>query len=373
MTRLIDTYTIDNMRLYRREDTGIYYVELGRGKKKSLKTKNLTKANHLFAAMKEEILREKLLGLPTVKNDITLKVFKEDYKKWSEEMKKAPDSIRSDELSLRTFIDRIGNKKLAAITVKDLDDFNAKILKAKRSVETLNTYIRRLRAAFNKAVEWGYLERNPYDKKGRGKVLIKGVKKLPRFLEPDEFPKMFDAIKDPDFRAMVLLYIITGCRRAELVALKWPEVKQNYIVILATKNKEQRVVMISEAIQELLSGLKRTKKGYVFPKWRSKDTVTRKFHKCIIGAGMKPIRLHDLRHTAASYLAMEGVSLDTIGVILGQKDKKVTEIYRHLLPGHMQEQMEKLGNAVEEHFHTAPKMHPRGNLTLVTIDDNKDN
>jgi integrase len=369
LTESVETYRIDHMRMYRREN-GIYYVELNRTTRKSLKTNNIAKARKLFAAMKEEILQGKLVALKGNEGP-TLKDFKAEYKKWSEQIKKAPDSIRSDELALRTLIDHIGNKKLGAITLKNLDEFTGKVLRSKRSTETVNTYIRRIRAALNKAVEWNYLGQNPYDKKPRGKILVKGVKKLPRFLEPEEFPKVMEAIKDDAFRAMIQLYILTGCRRAELVSLKWPEVKEGYIIILATKNKEQRIVPLSEEAHKALAVLKRTKAGYVFPKWRTRDAVTRKFHNCIVDAKIPHIRLHDLRHTAASYLAMSGVTLETIGDILGQKDKRATEIYRHLLPGYVQAQMEMLGN-VATHF-SATKTRTGQNLTLVTHDNNKKN
>jgi hypothetical protein len=63
------------------------------------------------------------------------------------------------------------------------------------------------------------------------------------------------------------------------------------------------------------------------------------------------------------------VTLETIGDILGQKDKRATEIYRHLLPGYVQAQMEMLGN-VATHF-SATKTRTGQNLTLVTHDNNK--
>jgi len=354
--------------MYRR-DNGVYYADLGHGVRKSLKTSNITKAKKLFKIMQEEILQGKLATLKPGEGP-TLKEFKAEYQKWSKEMKKSPDSIRSDELALRTFMDRIGNKKLSAITVKDLDEFAGKLSKAKKSTETINAYIRRLRAALNKAVEWGHIETNPYSKKPRGKVLVKGVKKLPRFLEPEEFPKVMDAIKDPLFKAMIQLYILTGCRRAELVALKWPQVKENFLHILATKNKEERIVPLSEEARKVVAGLARKKKGYVFPKWRTKDAVTRKFIRTIKKAEIAHIRLHDLRHTAASYLAMSGVTLETIGKILGQKDRRATEIYTHLLPGYVQAEMEKLGN-VASHFSTH-KSRTAKTLTLVSTENDKD-
>ena len=370
MTGSIETYSIENMEMYRR-DNGVYYVRVSRDDRRSLKTKNIAKARKLFAAMKEEMLKGKLVTLKGQEGP-TLKEFKEEYVKWSTEMKKSPDSIRSDELALRTFIDRIGNKKLGAITLKNLDELSAKLSKAKKSTETINTYIRRLRAALNKAVEWGHIEVNPYSKKPRGMVLIKGPKKLPRFLEPEEFPIAMKALdKDPLFKTMIHLYILTGCRRAELVALKWPQVKETYLHILATKNKEERIVPLSSEAQKIIGELKRKKKGFVFPKWRTKDAVTRKWHRTVTTAKLKPIRLHDLRHTAASYLAMSGVSLEVIGKILGQKDKKATEIYTHLLPGYVQAEMEKLGNAIGEfsaHNSASPKK-----LSLVTPKKDKDN
>ena len=349
------------MRLFRYVN-GYYYIAFSRGKNKSLRTKDKAIAERIFRKTKREILLGKIIDL-TKHTNITLSEFTKEYIEHGEGINKSPSSIRSDSLALRTLQEHMGNKNLRSITIKVLDEFNSEILRSGKSIPTLNTYIRRLRAAFNKAVEWDYIEKNPYSKKDRRRILFKEEKRIPRYLDSKtEAPRLFEAITDPEFRQLVYLYILSGCRRAELVRLKWEHVKDDYFLVVSTKTKRERIVMLSDPMRELFGSMKHTH-GYVFSRWRTPDTISRKFHKYVAAAKIPNIRLHDLRHTSASYLAMAGVSLDDIGSLLGHVDKRTTEIYTHFSPEYQKGLMDKLGNAFN--------LHLIDNDNIVSIDNKR--
>lgn len=334
-----NSYKLSPMRLYQRK--GVWYISKGRGHAKSLRTKDKEIAQQIFRKLKKTYLEDRIIALDH-SNTITLKKFRDEYINWSETVK-ASSSSRSDSLALRVLQDHVGDMTLKAITTKTLDDFHVAILKRGAAVSTLNTYIRRIRAAFNKAIEWEYLKKNPYHKPGRGRVEFREERKLPRFLQGDEFKKLFAAIDDAGFRQMIYFYILTGCRRSEIVRLKWQDVKDTYIVITKTKTHNDRVVPISSPLAWVISQMEKGK-GYVFPRWRTPDAVTRKFHGYVTETKIPHIRLHDLRHTTASMLAMAGIPLKTIGDILGHTRASTTEIYAHLTEEHKAEAMGQLGN-----------------------------
>lgn len=327
------------MRLFKRAN-GIYYVELKHNQKQSLHTKDKSIAQTAFNRLKRGVLSGKLTELSSKGSTITLEQFKKDYIKIVSSTKEA-SSERSDDLSFRKFIDNVGNKALRNITSKDISTFHSDVLASGASKSTVNTYIRRLKAAFNKAVDWKYLSENPYLKHKQ----YKEDEKIPRYLEIKEVAVLFKAITDPDFSTMVYTYILTGCRRAELVRLRWEHIKEDYIIIVKTKTHAERTVTISEELKAILKPIKRNI-GFVFPRWRSPDAISRKFHGYVKDAKIPNIRLHDLRHTTASYLAMSGETLDNIANILGHSDKRTTKIYAHLSPAYQKKAMDKIGPAL---------------------------
>jgi integrase len=117
-------------------------------------------------------------------------------------------------------------------------------------------------------------------------------------------------------------------------------------VIGKTKTRRERILHLSQSLAEILSSIKRTRSPFVFPRWRSPDAVSRKFHRYVQAAGISPCRLHDLRHTAASYLAMADVPTETIAKLLGHTDARTTRIYAHLSPAYQAGVMDKLGETM---------------------------
>lgn len=358
------TFKMDSMRLFKKKN-GYYYISLRRGHEKSLKTKNKELAQQAFKQLQKKLLLGKVVSIDPEKN-ITLAQFTKEYLATSGAPKAEP-SKRSDKLSLETFAASVGGSRpLKMIGRKHIDDFIGACLNRGLSVATVNTYLRRAKAALNVAVSWKYLKVNPFVE---GKVRqLKAEKKTPRFLFGEEIKKLFDAITDPEFKDMVFFYVNTGLRRAELVRLKWGDILKMgdayTILVRETKTSTERTVEANEEVAKLIERMKRGKdKDYLFPRWRTPDAVTRLFRKYADDSGIPHIRLHDLRHTTASHLVMAGVPLKTVAEILGHARTSTTDIYAHLVKGHVKEAMAKLVNA----FNSQEIEKPR----LVTTRKNK--
>ncbi len=106
-----------NMRLFKRKN-GYYYASLRRGYEQSLKTKNKVIAEAAFKKIQKAALMGKLVELSKGEN-IALKDFIDQYVEWSEGVKKAAASIRSDRLSLESLLAHTGNKYLRMITANE--------------------------------------------------------------------------------------------------------------------------------------------------------------------------------------------------------------------------------------------------------------
>ena len=137
----------------------------------------------------------------------------------------------------------------------------------------------------------------------------------------------------------------------EIVGLEWGEVDFNRsaIVLDETKNGERRVLPLQGLAYQLMQDhakLRILGCPYVFPSEKVvKDQATGKFiyqpidirtawENAIIKAEINDFRFHDLRHSAASYLAMNGASLTELAEILGHKTLQMVKRYAHLSEAH---------------------------------------
>lgn len=332
------------MRLFLKPN-GYWYISLKRGHEKSLKTKDKDLAQRAYTKLRKTVLQGKLASIDPDKN-ISLRTFIGEYLRITGPGK-SQSSRRSDKLSLETFTHSLkaagDSRPLNTITRKHLDEMISELQKQGLSHETINTYIRRIKGAMNMAVEWKYLAASPFMKVKQ----VKGEDKIPRFLHGKEIKLLFKAITDLDFKNMVYLYIHTGCRRAELVRLKWKDVETMsgrwVITVEKTKTHTQRIVKANTEAARVIEGMARGEPGdYVFPRWRTPDAVTRLFRKYADASGIPHIRLHDLRHTTASHMVMAGVPLKTVAQVLGHSRTSTTDIYAHLVPEHLEDAMSKL-------------------------------
>ena len=159
-----------------------------------------------------------------------------------------------------------------------------------------------------------------------------------RFLMPEEIRTLLSNCAD-HLKPIVTVALNTGMRKGELLSLKWDQVNldQGIISLLDTKNHERRDLLMNEAVKSTLRALKAQRSGeYVFCNGygESFGEVKRSFGTALRKSGIEDFRFHDLRHTFASNLVMEGVDLMTVKELLGHKSLEMTMRYSHLAPSH---------------------------------------
>ena len=244
--------------------------------------------------------------------------------------------------------DQIGICTIADIRPSLISEMREKLLNElntkgrKRSPATVVRYMAALSHAFSIAVkEWEWLESNPMvkvskPKEPRGRV---------RFLSDGERVRLLQSCKESNNKYLypvVVLALSSGMRQNEVMSLKWSQVDFGYrrIILEETKNGERRAIpIVGHALELLLKHeQEKPKSEFLFP---SKVDVNKPmdlrkpWHAAILKAEIENFRFHDLRHSAASYLAMNGATLTEIAEILGHKTMQMVRRYSHLSESHI--------------------------------------
>jgi len=210
-----------------------------------------------------------------------------------------------------------------------------------RSPSTVVRYMAALSHAFSIAVnEWGWLDDSPMRKVKKPKEPTGRV----RFLSDDERSNLLKACRRSEYEDLYLIVVLalsTGMRQGEIMGLKWNDVflSDGFLVLHKTKNNERRrVPLAGHAFDELKKHAKvrRIDTELLFagnksdkPMWFRKRWLT-----ALEVAEISDFRFHDLRHSAASYLAMNGASLAEIAEVLGHKTLQMVKRYAHLSDAH---------------------------------------
>ena len=155
-----------------------------------------------------------------------------------------------------------------------------------------------------------------------------------RFLSPDEIRRVVEVLNRSDGTrplqaAVIRLLLLTGCRKSELLTLKWRDYREGKLFLRDSKNGP-RTVWLSSAAREVLDRLPR-KNAWVFPShWGNLDhlsDITDFWRDVRTEANPRDVRPHDLRHTYASIALMHGETVLTIGRLLGHDHPGTTLKY----------------------------------------------
>jgi integrase len=210
-------------------------------------------------------------------------------------------------------------------------------LRSGRQAGTVNQYLATLSHALNTAVlEWGWLEVSPLRRVRR----LREPRGRVRFLDDAERTRLLAACQASANRwlyPVVVLALSTGARKMELLGLTWKDIdlRQARLVVHQTKNRERRALPLAGlALAELqtLAKVRRIDSPLVFPRADGRQPIDLRYAwaQALQAAGLVDCRFHDLRHSAASYLAMNGASLREIAEILGHKTLQMVHRYAHL-------------------------------------------
>lgn len=205
---------------------------------------------------------------------------------------------------------------------------------------SINKILNVLKHMFTKAVEWDMVEAETLKRIRKVKPLKDDSKRL-RYLSKDECRTLLDNCNGY-LKEIVTFALNTGCRRGEILPLKWDNVdmRHGFIRLDRTKNGERRDIPINDSLKSVLQGIaRRLDIPYVFfDKVTGKpyQSVKRSFITACKKSGITDFHFHDLRHTFASQLVMSGVDITTVSRLLGHKSLTMTLRYSHLAPNHLQ-------------------------------------
>ena len=211
-----------------------------------------------------------------------------------------------------------------------------------------------LRAMMFRAEEWGLRERGTNPFLGIAK---NPRKQFARFLDMYELARLgrvLDAheARWPEAAAAIRLLALTGCRRGEVLDLRWRDIGEDAINLEDSKTGP-RAVPLGEAARALIEALPGAREldAFLFPRHaegRGTYSLTMCWRAVCTDAGLGRLRLHDLRHTAASQAIMAGENLPLVGKLLGHRRHRTTAGYAHLDDAHLIVSVEKVGCVIVE-------------------------
>ena len=262
-------------------------------------------------------------------------------------------SWKTDEIMLRVHalpalgqltIDRIGSDDIAAVVSKMKDDGKA--------AGTCNRVIVLLRYIYNLARKWNVPGASANPTQGMG--LAPDVQRQ-RFLTSDETQRLLAALDADDNKLAanaIKLLLLTGARRNEITHAKWDYInwQRRTLLVPLAKSGKPRTIALNGASISLLKSLPRINGNqYIFPSpitGRPFGSLFYTWDRIRSRAGLSDLRLHDLRHSFASFLVNKGVSLYVVQGLLGHTQVRMTQRYAHLAPQTLLDAAEVVANVI---------------------------
>lgn len=247
-------------------------------------------------------------------------------------------SYDSTEMIMRRHVlPRWGKQRLDEIAPQDIGKWLAE--KAAEGLQPAT--VEKIRVVFSRSFELGRqwsiagCDHNPV----RGVPRRRFNNARERYLNADETGRLFQAIEtslNPQLRSIVALLLLTGARVSELLHAEWRHVdlERQAWLIPTSKTGRPRHVPLSQAAVDIIEQLPRFDGcPYLIPNPETRlpfVTIKRAWHTARTAAGLDDLHIHDLRHSAASFMINAGIDLYAVGKVLGHADHKSTMRYSHL-------------------------------------------
>jgi integrase len=253
----------------------------------------------------------------------------------------------------REVLPRLGRLKVADVTFTDIDRLHREITTGKKRHRPAPIRANRVVALCSKmfaiAIRRGWRTDNP----------AKGIERNPenkreRFLAGDEVVRLTATLaehRDQQSANIIRLLLLTGARRGEVLAMRWADLDLEAGVWVKpsahTKQKKAHRVPLSAPARQLLAGIAQTGE-HVFPSRTGghRREIKDDWAAICRAAKLEGVRVHDLRHSYASFLASAGLSLPIIGALLGHTQAQTTARYAHLFDDPLRAATERVGAIV---------------------------
>ena len=265
-----------------------------------------------------------------------------------------PSTIEANTWLLNKFVKpRLGRRKLLELRPVDIAKMHADL---QATPYNANRVLGLLRAMLNCAERWEMIPRgsNPA-------AVIKPYpeRRRERFLSADELKSLMDALDaaeqeesiDRYEAAAIRLLIFTGCRLSEITTLEWDSVDlANARIVMARHKTDQygaKIIPLNAPALGVLTDLPRVEDNpyVIVGKKTGKHLINleKPWRRVRKAAGLDDVRIHDLRHSFASFAVGAGVPLALIGGLLGHRSVQTTARYAHLANDPLKEATKVIG------------------------------
>lgn len=325
--------------IYKQKASDFYWIRYagpdGKIIRESTKTSNFKEAQVKLEGQRKAIREgkepEPIKRIP----NYTFSQLASEYFKWCEKQR----SFRSKRLFIKQLVETFGHLQVRHINTMLLEQFQTDRINKGNKPATINRLLATLKHCIHKGYQWDMVSEDTLKRVRQVRLLEENNRRL-RYLSKEECQELISQCTG-NTKAIVITALNTGCRKGEILSLKWDNVdlKHGFISLIETKNGERRETPINDTLRATLQGLtRRLDVPYVFhdnATGKPYQDIKRSFNTALRRAGIKDFHFHDLRHTFASHLVMAGVDITTVSRLLGHKSLTMTLRYSHLAPDHL--------------------------------------
>lgn len=336
------------MSVHKDEERGTYFfivrVPDGEGGTRQVKRRGFKTRQKAVKAEAEVILNAEEYE----EENPTFEFIADKYLGWYKKRRKESSYNKIESIVRIHLKPKFGKKRLMKIRNRDISNYHDDLLE-KYSVRHTKKIHDVLSAIFNYAIKQEYTNNNPA--RNVGNVDIQEEKHV-NYWTLEEFKQFLSVVDDDMYRTLFMTLYYSGLRKGELLALTWADIDFDNNTINVDKRvyagnvdtpktpSSIRKILMPKLVMQLLKNLKNTTKpktGYVVfgevYDHLSETTLDRHYHVYLKESQVKAIRLHDFRHSHASYLINKGAIISVIAQRLGHSDVASTlNTYSHLYP-----------------------------------------
>lgn len=271
----------------------------------------------------------------------------------------------------------LGKIRLDQLTPRHVQEMMNNRLAAGFSTKTVAYVHQVLRTALGVAVRWDMVSRNVARLVDRPRIQRKEINPL----SPDDARKFLAAVRGHRLEALFSVALALGLRQGEALGLRWQDIDfaagtmtvrnqlqriDGKLILVAPKTEKSRRTLVMPALiverlrehekhqvaEKLWAGSKWTETGLIFANRFGGPTQARRvieqFHKALDDAGIRRIRFHDLRHSCATLLLVQGVSPRVVMEVLGHSEIALTmNAYSHVVPELQREAAQRMQDILE--------------------------
>ena len=248
----------------------------------------------------------------------------------------------------RQLLPAFGSKPLDRITLAQVTQWFDRF--SQTAPGNANHALDLLTQIINFAIARGHLETNTARAVKRNRRPV-----LTRFLSREEISRLHRVLDRQTRHSrreqadIIRLLLLTGCRRSEILRLRWSEVDRDRLV-LADGKTGPRIVPLNTPARRIFERRPRGGSPFVFPSpndpTRPRSRNLAFWYRARREACIEGVRLHDLRHTHASHAVMNGVPVPVVARLLGHSDVRTTLRYSHLGDREIEQAAERVGQAI---------------------------